>query len=144
MALKGGYAHSFFEKNNKSRANSSYNRQPAIRVSYTDQRFFINWTIAMELTLDCSKRADTEKPKALRREGVTPAVLYGHDGTNTISLKANTREVEALLRQAKGRKVEVTLNVADISWNGKAVLQEVQNHPWKSMVYHISFLAQQG
>ncbi|MEM6255690.1 MAG: 50S ribosomal protein L25 [Cyanobacteria bacterium P01_D01_bin.156] len=96
----------------------------------------------MELTLDCSKRIDTDKPRALRREGVTPAVLYGHDGTNSIALKANTREVEALLRQAKGQKVELTLNVEDMPWNGKVVLQEVQNHPWKSMIYHISFLAQ--
>lgn len=96
----------------------------------------------MELTLDCTKRADTEKPGALRREGVTPAVLYGHDGTTSVSLKANTREVEALLRQAKGKKVELSLNVADVPWNGTVVLQEVQNHPWKDEVYHLSFLAQ--
>lgn len=96
----------------------------------------------MELILDCSKRAETEKPRALRREGVTPAVLYGHDGTNSVSLKANTREVEALLRKARGKKVELDLNVADMPWNGKVVLQEVQRHPWKEQVYHISFLAQ--
>lgn len=96
----------------------------------------------MELTLDCSKRADNEKPRALRRDGELPAVLYGHDGTNSVSLKANTREVEALLRKAKGQKVELSLNVTDMPWNGKVVLQEVQNHPWKDEVYHISFLAQ--
>ena len=96
----------------------------------------------MELTLDCSKRADTEKPRALRREGIMPAVLYGHDGTNSVSLKANTHEVEALLRKAKGQKVELDLNVTDIPWSGKVVLQEVQNHPWKDQVFHISFLAQ--
>ena len=60
----------------------------------------------MELTLDCSKRADTEKLGVLRRSGSMPAVLYGHDGTNSVSLKANTHEVEALLRKAKGKKVE--------------------------------------
>lgn len=96
----------------------------------------------MELTLDCNQRAANEKPRALRREGVTPAVLYGHDGTNSVALKANTREVEALLRKAKGRKVELSLNVADMPWNGTVVLQEVQNHPWKNAVYHVSFLAQ--
>ena len=96
----------------------------------------------MELTLDCSKRADNEKPKALRRDGVMPAVLYGHDGTNSVSLKANTREVAALLRKAKGQKVELNLNVADMPWKGTVVLQEVQSHPWKNEVYHISFLAQ--
>lgn len=96
----------------------------------------------MELTLDCNKRADTDKVRALRREGVTPAVLYGHDGTNSVSLKANTREVEALLRKAKGQKVEMNLNVADMPWNGTVVLQEVQKHPWKGDIYHLSFLAQ--
>ncbi|MEM9486646.1 MAG: 50S ribosomal protein L25, partial [Cyanobacteria bacterium P01_F01_bin.116] len=89
-----------------------------------------------------SKRADNEKPGALRRDGVMPAVLYGHDGTNSVSLKANTREVAALLRKAKGQKVELNLNVTDMPWNGTVVLQEVQNHPWKNEVYHISFLAQ--
>lgn len=98
--------------------------------------------MTMELTLDCNKRADGDKPGALRRDGVTPAVLYGHDGTNSVALKANTREVEALLRKAKGQKVELNLNVADIPWNGKVVLQEVQNHPWKNAVYHVSFWAQ--
>ena len=111
--------------------------------SLTDNNlFFIDWTMAMELTLDCSKRADTEKLGALRRSGAMPAVLYGHDGTNSVSLKANTREVEALLRKAKGKKVELNLNVTDMPWNGTVVLQEVQNHPWKDQVYHISFLAQ--
>ncbi len=95
----------------------------------------------MELTLDCSKRAENEKPSVLRREGVTPAVLYGHDGTNSVTLKANTREVEALLRKAAGQQVEVNLNISDFSWSGKAVLQEVQTHPWKSLIYHLSFWA---
>ena len=98
--------------------------------------------MTMELTLDCNQRAETEKPKALRRDGVMPAVLYGHDGTNSVSLKADTREVAALLRKAKGKKVELNLNVTDIPWNGKVILQEVQNHPWKDEVYHVSFLAQ--
>ena len=95
----------------------------------------------MELTLDCGKRAETENPGALRRGGLTPAVLYGHDGTNSVSLKANTHEVEALLRRAKGQKVELSLNVTDMPWNGTVVLQEVQNHPWKNEIYHLSFLA---
>lgn len=95
----------------------------------------------MELTLDCNKRADDEKSGVLRREGVTPAVLYGHDGTNSIPLKTNTRELEALLRKAKGQKVEINLNVADMPWSGTVVLQEVQNHPWKNLVYHVSFWA---
>ena len=95
----------------------------------------------MELTLDCNKRADGEKSGALRREGVTPAVLYGHDGTNSVALKTNTHALEALLRKAKGQKVEINLNVADMPWNGTVILQEVQNHPWKNLVYHVSFLA---
>jgi large subunit ribosomal protein L25 len=95
----------------------------------------------MELTIECSKRADDEKVNALRRAGMMPAVLYGHNGTESVSLKINTREAEALLRKAKGHKAVVNVNVPDLPWNGKAVLQEVQNHPWKNQVYHISFFA---
>lgn len=93
----------------------------------------------MELTIDCSQRADNEKVKALRRSGMLPAVLYGHDGIASVSLKVNTREAEALLRQTKGAKAVVTVNVPDMPWSGQAILQEVQRHPWKNEIYHLSF-----
>jgi large subunit ribosomal protein L25 len=35
----------------------------------------------------------------------------------------------------------IDLAIPDISWNGKALLREVQSHPWKNLVYHLSFFA---
>ena len=95
----------------------------------------------MELSIECQKRGEGEKPKALRRDGVLPAVLYGHDGTNSVDLKVNTREAEALLRKAVVNKSVITVDVPEIDWNGKVILREVQTHPWKNEIYHLSFFS---
>ncbi|MEO1589722.1 MAG: 50S ribosomal protein L25/general stress protein Ctc [Cyanobacteria bacterium J06632_22] len=95
----------------------------------------------MELSIECQKRGEGEKPKALRRDGVLPAVLYGHDGTNSVDLKVNTHQAEALLRKAVVNKSVINVNVPDISWNGKVILREVQSHPWKNQIYHLSFFS---
>ena len=52
----------------------------------------------MELSIECSKREDGSNPRALRREGLLPAVLYGHNGTESVSLIVNEREAEKLVR----------------------------------------------
>jgi large subunit ribosomal protein L25 len=96
----------------------------------------------MELTIECSKRDPKAKPNALRREGLLPAVLYGHDGANSVSLTISERDFLALLRKAKVQETPITVNIPDLSWNGQAVLQEVQTHPWKNEIYHVSFFAQ--
>ncbi|MEO0455727.1 MAG: 50S ribosomal protein L25/general stress protein Ctc [Cyanobacteria bacterium P01_A01_bin.114] len=95
----------------------------------------------MELTIECKKRAAGDKPKAVRRSGNLPAVLYGHDGTSSVSLTVNTRDAEALLRKAVVNKTVVDVKVPDMPWKGKALLREVQTHPWKNKVYHISFFS---
>jgi large subunit ribosomal protein L25 len=96
----------------------------------------------MELSLECATRAADEKPKALRRDGQVPAVLYGHDGIESVALKVDLREAEALLRKAKLQKTVIDVKVPEMPWNGKVILQEVQMHPWKGSIYHISFFAQ--
>ncbi|MEL6813435.1 MAG: 50S ribosomal protein L25/general stress protein Ctc [Cyanobacteria bacterium J06598_3] len=95
----------------------------------------------MELTIDCAQRASDEKTKKLRREGTLPAVLYGHDGSNSIALKLSNYDAEALLRKATVNKSVITVNVPDIPWNGKVILREVQKHPWKNKLHHLSFFS---
>ena len=95
----------------------------------------------MELTIDCSQRAETEKPKKLRREGTLPAVLYGHDGNNSVALKLSNYDAEALLRKATVNKSVITVNVPDLPWSGKVILREVQKHPWKNKLFHLSFFS---
>jgi large subunit ribosomal protein L25 len=35
----------------------------------------------------------------------------------------------------------IDVSIPDLSWNGKAVLREVQAHPWKGSLYHLSFFS---
>jgi large subunit ribosomal protein L25 len=100
-----------------------------IKIFHRSTSDFESLTVTnMELSLECAKRAANEKPNALRRDGQVPAVLYGHDGIESVALKVNTREAEALLRKAKTQKTVIDVNVPDMPWSGKAILQEVQTH----------------
>lgn len=93
----------------------------------------------MPLTIDCQKRPEGSKPRALRRDGKIPATLYGHNGTESIQLVVNAKEAEFLVRDAAVNKSVIDVSIPDLSWNGKAVLREVQTHPWKGALYHLSF-----
>lgn len=95
----------------------------------------------MDLSIDCAKRAADEKPRRLRREGSLPAVLYGHDGANSVALKLSNYDAEALLRKATVNKSVITVNVPDMPWSGKVILREVQKHPWKNKLNHLSFFS---
>ena len=95
----------------------------------------------MDLTIDCTQRAPEDKPKRLRREGVLPAVLYGHDGAASMSLKLSNYDAEALLRKATVNKSVITVNVTAAKWSGKVILREVQKHPWKNKLHHLSFFS---
>ncbi|MCC0175797.1 50S ribosomal protein L25/general stress protein Ctc [Waterburya agarophytonicola K14] len=93
----------------------------------------------MNITVECKTRAEGSKPRALRREGLIPAALYGHDGSNSVSLTIPTKEAQMLLRKAAINNTLIDIKVPDMSWNGKALIREVQAHPWKRTLNHISF-----
>ncbi|MCT7975042.1 50S ribosomal protein L25/general stress protein Ctc [Laspinema olomoucense] len=96
----------------------------------------------MTVIVECQKRHEGSKPKALRREGLIPASLYGHQGSESISLTIPAKVAEKLLKEASVNNTLVDLNIPDLSWKGQTILREVQTHPWKSTsVYHISFFA---
>lgn len=95
----------------------------------------------MEVTVECQKRAEGINPRALRRSGLIPAVLYGHKGTESVSLTVQAKTAETLLKQATVNNTLVQVNIPDISWTGKALLREVQTHPWKPLLYHLSFFS---
>jgi large subunit ribosomal protein L25 len=98
----------------------------------------------MELTIECQKREPNSKPRALRRAGLIPANLYGHNGTESISLTLDAKTVERLLKQGSVNNTLVDLNITDIPWRGKTLLREVQTHPAKGSPYHLSFFAVAG
>lgn len=95
----------------------------------------------MELTIDCQPRPEGSKPNSLRRDGHLPAVLYGHKGAESIALTVPAKQAETLLREASLNNTLIQVNIPDLSWSGKALLREVQTHPWRGTPYHISFFA---
>ena len=95
----------------------------------------------MQVTVECQKRPEGSKPRALRREGFIPAVLYGHQGAESVSLTLKAKDAQVLLKEASVNNTLVDLKIPDISWNGKALIREVQAHPWKRTLYHLSFFS---
>lgn len=95
----------------------------------------------MELTVECQKRAEGSKPRALRRAGLIPANLYGHKGAESISLTVNAKTLETLLKKASVNNTVINVSIPDLSWRGKTLLREVQVHPAKRWAYHVSFFA---
>ena len=93
----------------------------------------------MNISVECQSRPEGSKPRALRREGLIPAALYGHDGDKSISLTIPTKEAQILLRNAAINNTLIDLKIPDISWTGKALIREVQAHPWKRTLNHVSF-----
>jgi large subunit ribosomal protein L25 len=95
----------------------------------------------MELIVECKKRAAAAKPNALRRAGLIPAVLYGHKGTESISLTVEAKTAEHLVRDASVNNTLIQVNIPDLPWSGQALLRDVQTHPWKKRLYHLSFFS---
>ena len=96
----------------------------------------------MDVTVECQKRPEGSKPRALRRSGLIPAVLYGHNGAESIDLTVPAKAAETLLKKATINNTLVDVKIPDLSWSGKALLREVQTHPWKQTeLYHISFFS---
>ncbi|MFP4133871.1 MAG: 50S ribosomal protein L25/general stress protein Ctc [Halothece sp.] len=93
---------------------------------------------------ECQTRPEASKPKALRREGLIPAAIYGHKGAESMSLVAKAKDVEMLLKKASVNNTLVDVEVSDQSWRGKALIREVQTHPWRPDIYHVSFFAVAG
>jgi large subunit ribosomal protein L25 len=95
----------------------------------------------MELTLECQTRPAGSKPNALRRSGLIPVVLYGHNGADSVALTVNAKTAELLVRDASLNNTLVDIDVPELPWRGKALLREVQTHPWKGNLYHLSFFS---
>ncbi|MEH2404629.1 MAG: 50S ribosomal protein L25/general stress protein Ctc [Nostoc sp.] len=98
----------------------------------------------MAITVESQKRPEGSKPRALRRSGLIPANLYGHKGTESISLTIDAKTVERLLKRASVNNTLIELNITDAPWRGKTLLRELQIHPAKGTPYHLSFFAVAG
>lgn len=95
----------------------------------------------MSITVECQKRPEGSKPNALRHEGFIPAALYGHNGTESVSLTINAKDAQTLLKNAAVNNTLVDLSIPELPWSGKALIREVQVHPWKKTLRHLSFFS---
>jgi large subunit ribosomal protein L25 len=77
-----------------------------------------------------------KKSKALRRQGLTPAVLYGR-GQDPQVLEIDTREASRVLGRVSGSTL-VELKVGDETH--QVLVREVQRDPIRRDVLHVDFL----
>jgi len=94
----------------------------------------------MQLQINATTRPPANN-RALRRGGQVPATVYGHKGAESISITLDGKEATTLLRQATINNTMIEVNVTDGDFKGKTLLREVQNHPYKKEIYHLSFFA---
>jgi large subunit ribosomal protein L25 len=93
----------------------------------------------MTATLSATERSSRGKNAArvLRREGRVPAVLYGRgDATRTLSVDA--LELEKLLASISAEST--LIDVAVEGQSTRALIREVQWHPFRPLVLHVDFL----
>lgn len=94
----------------------------------------------MEFVVDCQPRPH-QNPRTLRRSGLIPAVLYGHNGTDSLSLAVDSKIVKKLLLTAKVKNSIITVNVKELGLSVITLLQDVQTHPWNGDIYQLDFFA---
>lgn len=95
----------------------------------------------VELILKAERRGQTGKSSAkrLRREGKTPAILYG-DGQATVSLQIDAKELHSLLHALSGEAAIIDLKLGGEkggSW--KTIIKELQRDPIKGHLLHVDF-----
>ncbi|NVM57514.1 MAG: 50S ribosomal protein L25/general stress protein Ctc, partial [Desulfobacterales bacterium] len=77
--------------------------------------------------------------RALRRQGLTPAVLYG-PRTESIPLTISPFDLDTIFRESRGEHVVLNLIVEnDGTWNKTAMIKEVQTAPVSGQYLHIDF-----
>ena len=89
-------------------------------------------------SLNGSARTDrgTGVARKLRREGMIPAVIYGH-GREPQSLTVETRELEKLLSTVSAASTVIELSLGGAV--AKTLIREIQRHPVKRNIIHVDF-----
>lgn len=91
-----------------------------------------------ELQLAVDPRTVTgKKVKALRREGITPAHLYGR-GMESLALQASTQTIINLLHSASANAI-IDLQINGESEARPVVLRGIQRNPVTSELVHVDF-----
>ncbi len=90
------------------------------------------------IQLKASKREATgKKVRFLRRQGTTPANMYGH-GLDSVALAVDTRKLKQTLASA-GKTDLISLNITDGDAPVMVLIRDVQRHPVTSDLLHVDF-----
>lgn len=98
----------------------------------------------MDFTIECDPRKSSINPRQLRRMGQIPVVLYGHKKAESVSLSLSAVLAEKMLNAVEVNNTLITVKVPELSLNCPSLLRDVQTHPWKGNLYHLSFFAISG
>ncbi|RYX83340.1 50S ribosomal protein L25 [bacterium] len=89
----------------------------------------------LELNVQKRETRGKEAAKVMRREGLLPAVLYGHDET-PVALTINAREFGDALRHHGSTSLIVLKGLN----NETALIKEIQRHPYKNVPQTVDFI----
>ncbi len=78
-----------------------------------------------------------KKTKALRREGITPANIYG-SGIESVSIQASTSDLEKMLKEAGGTRV-ITLQNSSFEEGRTVLVKGVTRDIIKGKLLHVDF-----
>ena len=91
------------------------------------------------ISLDTATRSDFGKgaSRRLRKEGLIPAIIYG-GGADPVAVNVEHRVINKHLNNDAFYSAIIKLNVDGKS--EKAVLRDIQHHPYKPVIMHLDFL----
>ncbi len=90
------------------------------------------------IELEVSKREVLgKKVRFLRREGSTPANLYGH-GVDSTPLQVDTKNLKQTLARA-GKTDLISLKIASLKTPRNVIIRTVQKHPLTDELLHVDF-----
>jgi large subunit ribosomal protein L25 len=78
-----------------------------------------------------------KKNKALRRDGITPAHVFGH-GVKSQALQGPTSELERIVERA-GKSRLIGLKIEGEKRSRSVIVREVQRKPSSGLLYHVDF-----
>ena len=95
----------------------------------------------LSLTVQRRPARGSRPVNRLRREGLTPGVVYGRN-TEPLAVVVNQRELVKLLHSTRGEHPLVTLRLDDAtSWEKSVLVKAVQHDPVDGRVVHVDFHA---
>lgn len=96
-------------------------------------------TEAANLKAELRKEKGKGAVRRMRRDGRIPAVIYGR-GEDTRELSVDAHDFEVLMRHVSLDNTLIDLDIKGKRGTVKALVGEVQTHPFKPEVLHVDFL----